>query len=60
MPRLTRKRVEVYNLAKPDHKAEYEELLNDPNISHIIKEEFTYSKRTEHPVITVWYEEFVR
>lgn len=60
MPRLTRKKVEVFNLAKPDHKAEYEELLNDPNVSHIEKEEFTYSKRTEHPVITVWYVEFVR
>ncbi|MBC8548936.1 MAG: hypothetical protein H8D23_04735 [Candidatus Brocadiales bacterium] len=60
MARLTRKKIQVYNLAKPDHKAEYEELLNDPNVSHIIKEEFTYSKRTEHPVITVWYEEFIR
>ena len=60
MARFTQKKIEVFNLAKPEHKAEYEELINDPKVSHIIREEFTYSKKTEHPIITVWYEEFVK
>jgi hypothetical protein len=53
MPRLTEKKVETFNLAKPDQKERYEALLNDPNVSYIEREEFTYSKRTEHPIITV-------
>jgi hypothetical protein len=59
MPRLTKIRVEVFNLAKPEHKEKYEALLNSPKISHIKKEEFQYSKKTEHPIITIWYEEFI-
>ncbi len=61
MNRLTQKRVQIFNLAKPEHRDDYENLLNDVSrVSHIIKEEFMYSKRTEHPIITVWYEEFIQ
>lgn len=60
MLRLTRKKVEVYNLAKPDDKDAYESLMNDPEVDFISKEEFTYSKRSEQPIITVWYEEFIK
>lgn len=60
MLRLTKTRVEVYNLSKADDKDAYEALLNDVEVSHIVKEEFTYSKRTEQPIITVWYEEYIK
>ncbi len=57
---LTRKKVKVFMLAKPDQKAEYETLLNDPKISHISRDEFTFDKRTGHPIIVVWYEEYIK
>jgi len=51
--------VKTFNLHRPEDKEEYENILNSPLISHIIKEEFVYSKRTEAPLITVWYAEFL-
>jgi len=55
---LTRKKIKVFDLGRREDKQNYENLLNDINVSHIIREEFSYSKRTDQPLITVWYEEY--
>ena len=52
----TEKRVDVFNLTDPESKARYEELLNDPKMLYVIKEEFTYSKSGNQPITTIWYE----
>jgi hypothetical protein len=60
MARLTERKVKIFNLAKPEQKEEYEKLLNDPDVSHIDREEFVYSKKTDLPIITVWYTIYVK
>ena len=52
----TEKRVDVFCLTDPEEKGRYEELLNDPKLMYIIKEEFTYSKSGNQPITTIWYE----
>ena len=47
------KKVDTFNLGKTADKEAYEELLNDPNLVYINKEEFTYSRKTDQPIITI-------
>lgn len=54
----TIKKVKTFNLAREGKHAEYEDLLNDPRVVHIKKENVTISKKTDYPIITVWYEEY--
>ena len=60
MPRLTKKKVRTFNLGKIDQRDEYEDLINDSKVSFVEKEEFVYDKRTGQPVITIWYEEYIK
>ena len=53
---MTIKRVATFNLGNSSDKEDYETLINDPNLVYINKEEFTYSKKTDQPIITIWYE----
>lgn len=53
---LTTKKIQVYNLARPNDKKAYEALLNDPNVHHINKEDISPSRTTGYPIVTVWYE----
>lgn len=50
----TQKKVQTFNLAEPDHRTEYEELLNDPAVVYIIEQHINDSNRTGFPIITVW------
>ena len=59
MSRLTRKKVKTFDLKIEEQKEKYEAILNDPKVTYIIKEEFTYDKRSSHPVTTIWYEEYI-
>ena len=52
----TTKRVDCFNLKDREEKAAYEELINDPKLVYVIKEEFTYSKSGNQPITTIWYE----
>tara|TARA_Y100000593_G_scaffold82146_1_gene154113 strand:- start:143 stop:322 length:180 start_codon:yes stop_codon:yes gene_type:complete len=52
----TIKRVDCFNLKDREEKAAYEELINDPKLVYVIKEEFTYTKTGACPVVTIWYE----
>ena len=45
--------VDYFNLSKEDHKAKYEELINNSEII-ITREEFTYD-RSGKPTITLWW-----
>jgi hypothetical protein len=46
------KSVAKFILDKPEEKAEYELLLNDPDV-YIIKDQFAYDK-SGRAIITVW------
>ena len=49
------KRVDKFNLDIPEEKAQYETLLNDPEVV-IVREEFMYTKNAAaSPLITVWW-----
>ena len=58
--RLTKKRVKNFDLKIVEQKEAYESVLNDPMVTYIIKEEFAYDRRTGHPVVTIWFEEYIR
>ena len=60
MARATEKKIKVFHLGRPEQREEYEALLNSDRLHHIEKDEFTYSKRTEQPIITVWYEVYLK
>ena len=49
---MRRKFVDKFTIDKLEEKAQYEELLNDPDV-YIVKEQFAYDK-TGKAVITVW------
>lgn len=51
---MRRKYVDKFTIDKPEEKAQYEELLNDPEV-YIVKEQFAYDK-TGKAVITVWWD----
>tara|TARA_Y100000310_G_scaffold142373_1_gene141805 strand:- start:1674 stop:1856 length:183 start_codon:yes stop_codon:yes gene_type:complete len=48
------KSVAKFVLDKPEEKANYELLLNDPDV-YIIKDQFAYDK-SGRAIITVWWE----
>tara|TARA_Y100000310_G_C19961591_1_gene481442 strand:+ start:165 stop:347 length:183 start_codon:yes stop_codon:yes gene_type:complete len=48
------KSVAKFIIDKPEEKANYEMLLNDPDV-YIIKDQFAYDK-TGRAIITVWWE----